>query len=446
MHILDPRDIPEGALVYAVVHRDHGLIDASPDLNAALASAAGVAAQTGGCYVLDSPPATPPQLSRVAANPVQAVRDAFAATGLPRLSRRDVMSWELDDALAEWNYLMPVEKPNKKAKGGKTKVRIWQGVDGVMGWSSRGRGLLRKNFKTEKDEGLASMTNVVGLSLLPASSMFTGYLGDDPRRTLPLSNKPKRGKTLCSYSTDECRAGCLTYSGQETNYVYNAEVKQATALALLNHPAPFMRILAASCQNHLECPGRYFPYIRMNVLSDIPWEACIPWLFHEFKGRLYKRGKIKGRHAFYDYTKIPGRNTTSNYDLTFSYASTDPTRHEMAMRELSRGLRCAVVFLLPGKSKHVRKKVPLPKSWLGFKVVDGDVHDVRPRDPQGVIVGLRYKSTYTVSEKELQAGALDKFVVRANPPVNVNVVRVRKVGGMLVADETPRQTGVVPQL
>ena len=125
----------------------------------------------------------------------------------------------------------------------------------------------------------------------------------------------------------------------------------------------------------------------------------------------------------------------------------------MAMRELARGLRCAVVFLLPGKPLQ-RRTAPFPKTWMGHKVIDGDEHDVRPRNDKGVIVGLRYKSTTTVSEARIQAGEMSKFVIdwrgdwRPNPQkeAEVYVVRVRKIDGMLVADETPRQTGVIPSL
>lgn len=439
MQLLDPREIPEGELVYAVVHEGHGLVDASPDLNTALAAAQRAAAETpAGCYVLDS---APPQ-RLVAANPAKSVRAALAATGLKRVSQRDVMKWNIEDALAEWSYLMPTERTLDKSQ----KVTIWQQADKVIGWENRGQGLLRDNFKMAKREGIGAMTYVLGLTLLPAESMFVGYLGGDRRRSLPISNMPKKGKTLCAYSTAECRSSCLTFSGRMTRTEYNVEVKQATTLALLNHTEPFLRVLVEACRNHLECPGRFHPYIRLNVLSDIPWELVAPWMFKMFKGKLYRRGKVKGRHAFYDYTKVPGRNTPSNYDLTYSYASTDPDRHAMAMRELQRGLRVAVVFLLPGKPK-ARREAPLPRTWLGHKVIDGDEHDVRPRNEKGVIVGLRYKSTSTVSEAAVQAGALSKFVIRPNPPPpSVYVVRVRKIDGMLVTDETPRQTGAVPIL
>lgn len=39
----------------------------------------------------------------------------------------------------------------------------------------------------------------------------------------------------------------------------------------------------------------------------------------------------------------------------------------------------------------VRKGRPLPATYNGIPVIDGDVSDFRPVDPSGVIVGLRAK-------------------------------------------------------
>ena len=34
---------------------------------------------------------------------------------------------------------------------------------------------------------------------------------------------------------------------------------------------------------------------------------------------------------------------------------------------------------------------PLPRRYLGARVIDGDLHDLRFLDPRGVVVGLRAK-------------------------------------------------------
>ena len=44
---------------------------------------------------------------------------------------------------------------------------------------------------------------------------------------------------------------------------------------------------------------------------------------------------------------------------------------------MEKGANVAVVF-----------KDKLPKTWMDRKVIDGDAHDLRFKDPRGVVVGL----------------------------------------------------------
>jgi len=54
----------------------------------------------------------------------------------------------------------------------------------------------------------------------------------------------------------------------------------------------------------------------------------------------------------------------------------------------SLGKNVAVVF-------STKKGQPLPETWQGKQVVDGDIDDLRFLDPKGCIVGLRAKSRAT---------------------------------------------------
>lgn len=119
------------------------------------------------------------------------------------------------------------------------------------------------------------------------------------------------------------------------------------------------------------------PAIRLNGTSDLVWEKLAPWLF-SFNWRA-------NQVQFYDYTKAPPKARLvlpSNYHLTQSW-------HEKATDKyledtLSIGRSMAVVFAT--KPHH-----PLPATWRGIPVIDGDLHDLRFLDPPGVIVGLRAK-------------------------------------------------------
>ena len=99
--------------------------------------------------------------------------------------------------------------------------------------------------------------------------------------------------------------------------------------------------------------------------------------------------------TFYDYTKVPtrpariarahARGELSNYSVLFSRGAGNDTD---ALAELAAGRNVTVVFRTPS-----RRKGPLPAVWNGREVIDGDTHDLRFLDPQGVVVGLRAKGT-----------------------------------------------------
>jgi hypothetical protein len=69
-----------------------------------------------------------------------------------------------------------------------------------------------------------------------------------------------------------------------------------------------------------------------------------------------------------------------NYDLTFSRSEDND---DDCRRVLQAGGRVAVVFRRP----------PLPASWQGHRVIDGDSSDFRFLDPRGVVVGLKAKGS-----------------------------------------------------
>lgn len=136
------------------------------------------------------------------------------------------------------------------------------------------------------------------------------------------------------------------------------------------------------------------PMIRLNGTSDILWERqavdidekTAQYLARqhgiEAKARYNNVMEIFPNIQFYDYTKLAGRFMhvlPANYDLTFSYSGVS-TYQTQVQTALKTGARMAVVF---------RDK--LPKEFMGMPVVDGDEHDIRPYNPQGVIVGLKAK-------------------------------------------------------
>ena len=88
--------------------------------------------------------------------------------------------------------------------------------------------------------------------------------------------------------------------------------------------------------------------------------------------------------VFYDYTKFPINkrvNLPKNYTLTFSRSEAN---HDQVLENLRAGRNVAIVF-------STKKSEELPSQYLGYEVIDGDIHDMRFLDPKGVIVGLKAK-------------------------------------------------------
>ena len=115
--------------------------------------------------------------------------------------------------------------------------------------------------------------------------------------------------------------------------------------------------------------------IRVNGTSDLPGLALA--LAEEFP-----------HVQFYDYTKHPQpwKRVRHNYHLTFSRSERNARE---VLEALKNGVNVAVVF-------STRKSQPLPETFLGRPVVDGDVTDLRFLDPKGadgkgLIIGLRAK-------------------------------------------------------
>ena len=112
------------------------------------------------------------------------------------------------------------------------------------------------------------------------------------------------------------------------------------------------------------------PAIRLNVLSDINYMSVIR-----------KFPDVQ----FYDYTKnikwaFKDADVPDNYHLTFSYSGADEYKPliERVIKETSHNV--AVVF-----------KDRLPTTFMGRRVIDGDVNDFRFDDETNVIVGLKAK-------------------------------------------------------
>ena len=147
-----------------------------------------------------------------------------------------------------------------------------------------------------------------------------------------------------------------------------------------------MNLLVLEMHKHIGSAAKQQlePAFRLNGTSDIRWESVRFKLWGWVKERTGMG--VEGLRTvtlfellpdiqFYDYTKLHNRkNVPDNYHLTFSL---NETNQEFATKT---PLNVAVVFA--GK---------MPDEYLGRPVIDGDEHDYRPDDDQGVVVGLKAK-------------------------------------------------------
>ena len=180
------------------------------------------------------------------------------------------------------------------------------------------------------------------------------------------------GRNVCPKATKGpggCIAPCLNTSGRgQMGSVQKARINK-TNLFWTNKTAFLWQL-------SLESQGFKFA-VRLNGTSDLPW--------HRMK--VDGGGSLMDLHPdvqFYDYTKVLNYldHDLKNYHITFSDSGKNQADQLAAMEK---GANVAVVF-----------KDKLPKRWRishgsscnDRRVIDGDAHDLRFKDPRGVVVGL----------------------------------------------------------
>ncbi len=191
------------------------------------------------------------------------------------------------------------------------------------------------------------------------------------------------GYNVCTHSTPECRKGCLATSGRArmefirgNTKIKNARIKKAKLF--FEQRDFFMKWLSAEIASTkmIAENKKMNVAIRLNGTSDIDWN----------KVKLNNKSIFQhfSNIDFYDYTKDKNRfkNKPQNYYLTLSYTGRNWNDCVEVMKQ---GYNVAMVFNIPPHKS-------LPKEYKGYKVIDGDITDLRIKDKKGVIVGLHWKN------------------------------------------------------
>ncbi len=254
---------------------------------------------------------------------------------------------------------------------------------------------------------IGNAKKLTGLSYLgsvaSSSKIAKGLKYNEMTYILYLAPAEQSGYNVCPGSTAECREACLTESGHnridvKKNAINKARIKKTKLF--FEHREFFMGWLVAEISKaKVDAIAKGFTFsVRLNGTSDIQ-----PTLF-KFNGKVIF--DIFNEVTFYDYTKVANRfkllDKYSNYDLTYSFSGYNMLQSLELLSE-KKG-RVAMVF--EGKQ--------LPKSFMGYKVIDGDEYDMRYLDEQGVIVGLKFKKV----RNEIDT-ANNKFIIPMNSQFSV---------------------------
>lgn len=195
------------------------------------------------------------------------------------------------------------------------------------------------------------------------------------------------GLEVCNKQTSKvCRGVCLVQSGRNKidflagkHGVQNARNKR-TMLYFANREL-FCKLLDVEinrAKNKAKREGHIFT-IRFNCTSDIPLTSLNK--FPNGKNILERFSDVK----IYDYTKRPMNLRLAeqypNYYVVLSYYKGND---KLAKEWLNKGGSIAVVFGVSNANQ-------MPKKFMGYPVINGDLYDARIFDPKNCVVGLKYK-------------------------------------------------------
>ena len=250
----------------------------------------------------------------------------------------------------------------------KDAMRLFQSYSIILG-GGRNPKLLSETHKSELAR--KGFTQRV-VHLLPArESILVGR---------QLGFETSKWRNLCVGSTRGCRAVCLTHSGR---LGLSASQRAAFVRSIMwqQHRPQFQAILEHEIRKFVtSCADQ--PVVRVYGTHDGNIDDDLPGLTDTFPEVIFN-----------DYTKIDQPVGWVRDNVYRCKSATENTTRDEFLDYASNGWNHAVPFDL---GRHD----PLPEFFHGIPVVDGDHDDLRFLDPDGVIVGLRYKVAHGVDKSQ----------------------------------------------
>lgn len=196
------------------------------------------------------------------------------------------------------------------------------------------------------------------------------------------------GYNTCPKATVGCTAACLNTAGrggmfkkgETTNAIQKARIRKTKMF--FENRQQFMVDLVKDIELGIKQAAKkdLIPVFRLNGTSDLSFEK-----YEVVRNGVLYRNIFAAfpETQFYDYTKILGRKVKDikNYQLTFSAADGNDLD---VIRAINEGYNIATVF-------GIKKTEPMPETYNGLPVFNGDESDLRFLDPKGVVVGLYAK-------------------------------------------------------
>ena len=186
------------------------------------------------------------------------------------------------------------------------------------------------------------------------------------------------GRNLCPKATAGCMASCLFTAGRGA--FSNVKIgRLRKSEFFLSNKELFMEQLVTEIKKAIRNKKDKNICVRLNGTTDVPFENIKVGGFDNIMSMF-------PNVQFYDYTKVFARlkkELPKNYHLTFSRAETE-SNHKETLLALQMGFNVAVVF-------NVKDETELPSQYQGFKVINGDMHDLTFLHDKNTIIGLKAK-------------------------------------------------------
>jgi len=230
-----------------------------------------------------------------------------------------------------------------------------------------------------------------------------------PTKILYLLPSSQSGVNFCPMATPGCIWSCLATAGRGV-FQNVREARLDKSKFYIHYEKLFLEkvredIIRATRQT--KALGKEVA-IRLNGTSDIP-----------FLEMMNKYGLLKGipkNVKFYDYTKFPqnaGIRKVGGYDYVVTYSRGEDF-YDKATGKFVNNFQNCMEALYDGKLVAVVFRNKLPKTWFGFKVVDGDSRDdlmidlaKKAKKNSGIVIGLKAKGRAKKNDKKTGQFVID---------------------------------------